>query len=109
MRFYITANTSDWEPDVDYIIYFNGSLYDFDSDLDAQIAKLKQLIDEEIAQGKTNEIDFHECQVTRVVLYLDDEGYTDYDWDSEEVEYCADADDDYAAFVGVDDENYGEE
>lgn len=100
MRFYITADTSGWTKDVDYCIYF-GDIYDFDSDLDTQIAKLKALIDDKIAEGKADDIDFAECQVTRVPLFVDEDGNTDYDWDNEEVEYCADADDDYAAYVNA--------
>lgn len=100
MRFYITADTAGWTKDVDYCIYF-GDIYDFDSDLNTQIAKLKALIDDKIAEGKADDIDFAECQVTSVPLFVDEDGHTDYDWDNEEVEYCADADDDYAAYVNA--------
>lgn len=88
------------DSDVDYVSYFNGELIDFDDNYDSQIKKLKAMIDKDIADGKADEIDFAECQVTRVDLFYDEETkQTDYDWDSEEVCYCADSDEDYKQYV----------
>lgn len=92
--------SEDAVSETDYCIYYNGDVYDFDSDFNTQVAKLKSMIDEEIAKGNAKGIDFAECQVTSVELFVDPEtNATDYDWDSEEVEYCADADDDYADYI----------
>ena len=93
------ANTS--KADIDYCIYYNGDIYDFDSDLQGQIKKLKSMIDADLAKGES--VNFPECQVTSVALTVSDDGKnsTDYDWDSEQVEYCADTDDDYAKYVNA--------
>lgn len=94
-----SINASTDISDIDYCIYYNGDVYDFDNNLDGQIDKLKKMIDKDIAVGNIKMVDLAECQVTSVPLFIDKDGNTDYDWDNEEVEYCADADDDYAQYV----------
>ena len=93
MKRYIN-NSFNLNSDIMYCSYFNGELLDFGDDLDEQISKLKQLLNEKIASGDQDTIDFPECQVTSVSTFIDDNGELNYEWDDEVVEYCADADTD---------------
>lgn len=95
MKKYIKSNTNE----IDYCLYYNGDVYDFDNRLDIQIKKLKSLINDAIVSGDIENIDLAECQVTSVPLFLDANGDTDYDWDNESVEYCADTDEDFAQYI----------
>ena len=70
--------------DKTYTALYNGEIFDVSSDCDALIEQLKAEIDEAIADGDIENIDFGEC-------WVED--------DDEEVMYIADGDDDYAEYL----------
>lgn len=67
-----------------YTAFYNGEIFDVSSDCDALIKQLKTEIDEAIANGDVEDIDFGEC-------WVEDE--------DEEVMYIADGDSDYAEYL----------
>ena len=68
-----------------YTAFYNGEIFDVSSDCDALIKQLKAEIDDAIAEGGAEDIDFGECWVE-----LDS---------NEEVMYIADGDSDYADYL----------
>lgn len=77
---YVKASKSDRK----YTAFYNGEIFDVSSDCDALIKQLKAEIDEAIANGDVEDIDFGEC-------WVEDE--------DEEVMYIADGDSDYAEYL----------
>lgn len=67
-----------------YTAFYNGEIFDVSSDCDVLIKQLKAEIDETIADGDAENIDFGEC-------WVED--------DDEEVMYIADGDSDYAEYI----------
>lgn len=67
-----------------YTAFYNGEIFDVSSDCDDLIKQLKAEIDEAIAEGDVENIDFGEC-------WVEDE--------DEEVMYIADGDSDYAEYL----------
>jgi len=67
-----------------YTALYNGEIFDVSSDCDTLIEQLKAEIDEAIADGDVENIDFGEC-------WVED--------DDEEVMYIADGDADYAEYI----------
>lgn len=68
-----------------YTAFYNGEIFEVSSDCDALIKQLKAEIDEAIAAGDVEDIDFGECWVE---LNSD-----------EEVMYIADGDEDYVEYL----------
>ena len=67
-----------------YTSFYNGEILDVSSNCDSLIVQLKAEIDEAIADGDVEDIDFGEC-------WIED--------DDEEVMYIADGDSDYAEYL----------
>ncbi len=67
-----------------YTAFYNGEVFEVSSNCDALIKQLKAEIDEAIADGDVEDIDFGEC-------WVED--------NDEEVMYIADGDDDYAEYL----------
>ena len=84
--------------ELDYCIYFDGNIYGWEDSLESARYVLRSLIEAELESGNIDDIDLAECQITSVPVWVDEDGNTDYMFEDEQVEYCADVDDDYESY-----------
>lgn len=88
---------------VEYTVFWNGDIFETYNTLEEAKAALKKELDDTIAKGDVDSIDFPECQIESSYYYLRNGGESTYeyesDFDNSEIEYSADADPDYEEYV----------
>lgn len=83
---------------IQYCIYYNDRFVGTEDDFAQAKDLLISMIEDAINSGAVDDIDLSLCQITSVPVWVNDDGEEEYDFDAEEVEYCADASDEYNAY-----------
>ena len=85
---------------IEYNAWFNGEYIDTATDKDEAIAVLKNAINDAIAEGGPEAVDFSDCYVEYGYWQLlNGNGESDVDYPSNNFEYSADSDPDYADYI----------
>lgn len=85
---------------IEYSAWFNGEYLDTATDKDEAIAVLKNAINDAIAEGGPEAVDFSDCYVEYGYWQLlNGAGESDVDYPSNNFEYSADSDPDYEDYI----------